>query len=318
MEQIDILLATYNGQKYLNEQLDSILNQTYNNFRLIISDDASSDDTKKILEEYKKKDSRIEVYYHEENLGYVKNFEFLLSKVENEIYALADQDDIWLQNKIENSVKSLNENNADLYFCDLLLINDEGKEIGNSFWKEKGFYKKVLKDKNYKGLLLNNYITGCTIVTKKKFLKDILPIPQNAKYMIHDYWIAIVTSQKGKIVYSKEPFIKYRQHEENQVGYKMKSKELGSLEEIRNMFIDVKIEHFEIFNEHKELFDNNMQKQNEKALKYYERLKQTKKINFRNWGLFYKMYKYENFKYFIANFVILNIPALARLVYKKG
>ena len=143
MEQIDILLATYNGQKYLNEQLDSILNQTYNNFRLIISDDASSDDTKKILEEYKKKDSRIEVYYHEENLGYVKNFEFLLSKVENEFYALADQDDIWLQNKIENAVKSLNENNADLYFCDLLLINDEGKEIGNSFWKEKGFYKKV-------------------------------------------------------------------------------------------------------------------------------------------------------------------------------
>ena len=83
MDKIDILLATYNGEKYLKEQLDSILNQTYSNFRLIISDDCSNDNTKHILEEYKQKDNRIEVYYQNENLGYVKNFEFLLEKVYN-------------------------------------------------------------------------------------------------------------------------------------------------------------------------------------------------------------------------------------------
>ena len=74
MEQIDILLATYNGEKYLKEQLDSILSQTYSNFRLLISDDCSKDGTRKILEEYEKKDKRIQVFFQEKNLGYVKNF----------------------------------------------------------------------------------------------------------------------------------------------------------------------------------------------------------------------------------------------------
>ena len=184
MKQTDILLATYNGEKYLSKQLDSILKQTYKNFRLIISDDCSIDNTKKILEEYKLKDDRIIVYYQNQNLGYVKNFEFLLSKVESEFYALADQDDIWLENKIEVAINTLKENNADLYFSDLTLINDNGEIIGNSFWKEKGFYKKVLKDKSYKGLLLNNYVTGCTIVTKKKFLENILPQNQLNKQTI--------------------------------------------------------------------------------------------------------------------------------------
>ena len=80
-EQVDILLATYNGEKYLKELLDSILNQTYKNIRLIISDDCSKDNTREILEEYAKKDSRIVLYAQEHNLGYVKNFEFLLEKV---------------------------------------------------------------------------------------------------------------------------------------------------------------------------------------------------------------------------------------------
>ena len=79
MEKVDILLATYNGEQYLREQLDSIMCQTYSNFRLIISDDCSSDSTKEILEEYVEKDKRIIVFSQEKNLGVVKNFEFLLN-----------------------------------------------------------------------------------------------------------------------------------------------------------------------------------------------------------------------------------------------
>ena len=99
-EKIDILMATYNGEKYLKEQIESILNQTYKNIRLIISDDASKDSTPQILEEYRKKDSRIEIYLNKENRGVVKNIEFLLEKVEDEFYMLADQDDVWLQLKV--------------------------------------------------------------------------------------------------------------------------------------------------------------------------------------------------------------------------
>ena len=103
-EKIDILMATYNGEKYLKEQIESILNQTYKNIRLIISDDASKDSTPQILEEYRKKDSRIEIYLNKENRGVVKNIEFLLEKVEDKFYMLADQDDVWLPLKVEKSI----------------------------------------------------------------------------------------------------------------------------------------------------------------------------------------------------------------------
>ena len=109
MEKIDILMATYNGEKYIKQQLDSILNQTYNEFNLIISDDASLDGTISILKEYQNKDSRIKVFKQDKNLGVVENFEFLLKQVTNEFFMLADQDDIWEKDKIEKSITKLKE-----------------------------------------------------------------------------------------------------------------------------------------------------------------------------------------------------------------
>ena len=317
MDKIDILMATYNGERYLKEQIESILKQTYSNFRLIISDDCSTDSTRNILEEYHQKDNRIEIYYQDKNLGYIKNFEFLLNKVENNFYMLADQDDIWISDKIEKSMKKLEQEKADLVFCDLMLINQNGEKIADSFWKEKKFNKKIKKDKSKKGLRLNNYITGCTILSKKEFLKEILPIPPNTKYLIHDYWIAIILSLKGKIVYIEEPLVKYRQHGDNQVGYKMKSKELKNVDEIRNIFIDVKIELFSIYCEHYKLFDTKEQQINQKALEYFKKLKKQKNIYWKNWLFFMRLYHYENFMYKIANFIILNVPVIAKLIYKR-
>ena len=94
---IDILMATYNGEKYLREQIDSILNQTFKDFNLIICDDCSKDSTWQILEEYQKKDSRIKIIKNEKNLGYNKNFEKLLSFVKSDYFMLSDQDDFWLE-----------------------------------------------------------------------------------------------------------------------------------------------------------------------------------------------------------------------------
>ena len=95
-ETVDILLATYNGEKYVIEQIESILHQTYKNIRLLISDDCSTDDTRQILEQYQKKDNRIEIFFQEKNLGYIRNFAFLLNQVKNKYYMLSDQDDVWL------------------------------------------------------------------------------------------------------------------------------------------------------------------------------------------------------------------------------
>lgn len=317
MEKVDILLATYNGEKYLKEQLDSILNQTYLNFRLLISDDCSTDNTKKILEEYRKNDNRIELYYQKENLGVIKNFEFLLKKVENNYYMFADQDDIWKKNKIEKSIKKIQDENCDLVYSDLEVVDENLNIKYESYWKLKGFYKKIKKYNNFESLYLNNFITGCTIISKKELINKVLPLPNISKYVLHDYWLALIISQYGKISYIEEPLIKYRQHKSNNIGSKKKSSELKSIDEIRNLFIEVKKEHFKVFIENEEKFiDDKVKSLNKKALNYYEMLEKKKNINFRSWTLFLKLYKYEGFSYKMQNFVILNMPIIAKILFK--
>ena len=157
-EKIDIIIPTYNGEKFLSQQLDSIINQTYKNIRIIISDDCSKDSTQEILKEYKEKDSRIEIYLQEENLGVVKNVEFLLNKVENNFYMLSDQDDIWLPNKIEKTFEKLQQEQADLVFGDLEVVDENLNTIYESFWKYMCLNKKIHKYVNsYKLNYLYNW-----------------------------------------------------------------------------------------------------------------------------------------------------------------
>ena len=254
MEKINILMATYNGRRYLKKQIDSILNQTFSDFRLLISDDASTDSTLKILEEYEKKDSRVEIYSHEKNMGVVENFEFLINKVRSEYFMFADQDDVWEPDKIEKSLRKLEETASDLVYTDLEVVDNKLNQIEPSFWKQKGFYNKIIKYNNFESLYLNNYINGCTMLCKSSWINEFLPLPKNSKYVIHDYWIALVVSHRGKMAYIEKPTIKYRQHGNNQVGSSRKSDTLETLDEIRNLFLQVKIEHFETFIKNEKVF----------------------------------------------------------------
>ena len=317
MEQIDILLTTYNGEKYLKEQIDSILNQTYTNFRLLISDDCSKDSTIKILKEYEQKDNRIKVFLQEKNLGYVKNFEFLLTKVENEIYALSDQDDVWNNDKVEKTYKKLKEEDADLVFTDLEIVNEKLKTINSSFNDYMFLSRKIKKYyKDYRLQYLYNCITGCTLMSKKKYLEKIIPIPMDSKYVIHDTWIGLIVALNGKIAYLDEATIKYRQHGNNQVGSNHTSHKYTKLNQVRELFIEVKYQLFNTYINNSSIFTKDLQKQNEKALKYFKMLKNKKYINFRGWNVFYKLYKTETFKYYIENFIILNLPILASITFK--
>lgn len=317
MEKVDILLATYNGEQYLREQLDSIMCQTYSNFRLLISDDCSSDSTKEILEEYVEKDKRIIVFSQEKNLGVVKNFEFLLKRVENKYFMFSDQDDIWNENKIEKSIKVIEETESDLIYSDLEVVDSSLNVTYSSYWKLKGFYKKIVKYNNFESLYLNNFITGCTMLSKKELIEEFLPLPNTSKFVLHDYWIPLILSQKHKITYIEEPLIKYRQHKNNKVGSKKKTDELKSIDEIRKLFIQVKKEHFTVFIENEEKFiDDKIKKLNKQALEYYEMLEKKKNFNFRKWGLFFKLYKYESFVYVMENFMILNMPFITKILYK--
>ena len=316
MEKVDILLATYNGEKYLREQIDSILNQTHTEFRLLISDDGSTDGTIEILKEYKEKDGRIEVFFQENNLGVVKNFEFLLEKVEAKYYMFSDQDDIWKERKIEKSLNKIEEG-YDLVYSDLEVVDENLNVTYSSYWKLKGIYNKIKKYNNFESLYLNNFITGCTIISKKELINSFLPLPNSSKFVLHDYWVSLIISQNGKIAYIEEPLIKYRQHKNNKVGSKKKSDELKSIDEIRNLFIQVKKEHFKVFIENEDKFKSEDVKiLSKKALEYYEMLETKKNINFKGWGLFIKLYKYEGLSYSLQNFAILNLPVLTKILYK--
>lgn len=314
-EKIDVLMATYNGEKYLKEQIESILNQTYKNIQLIISDDCSTDGTREILKQYEQND-KIKIFYQEKNLGYIKNFEFLLKNVENELYMLSDQDDVWKEEKIEKSVEKLKTENLDLVFGDLEVVDENLNTIYESFNEYMKLDRKIKKYiGDYRLQYLYNCITGCTILSKKKYLDKIMPIPSNSKHMPHDYWIGLMISLDGKIGYMDEKYIKYRQHGNNQIGTDKISHKFKKLEQVRDLFIDVKLGIFTTYVENEEKFPDELKKQNRQAFEYYQMLKNKKNFNFKGWNIFYKLYRTEPFLYFIENFTILNMPFFARIIF---
>lgn len=314
---IDILMATYNGEKYLREQISSILDQTYSDFRLLISDDFSQDSTREILNEYVQKDSRVIVFVQKKNLGVCKNFEYLMKKVENEYFMFADQDDFWQKDKIEKCIEKIKNEDCDLVYSNLEVVNQDLQLLNKSYWKVKGFEKKVKKYNNFESLYLNNYITGCTMLVKSKWIDKILPLPHNSKYILHDYWTALVISKIGKIAYVDESLVKYRQHKDNEVGSKRKTDSINNFEEMRNLFIDVKLDHFKIFKDNKNIFeDKKINELSDISYTYFEHLKKVKKISFKGTKLFWKLYKYEEFNYAFQNYLILNIPILAKPLFK--
>ena len=314
-------MATYNGEKYLQEQIDSILEQSYGNFRLLISDDMSQDGTREILNKYVEKDKRVVVFLQEKNLGVMQNFEFLMKQVESEYFMFSDQDDVWQKDKIQKSVNQLEQTDCDLVYSDLEVVSQDLELVCKSYWKLKGFEKKIKKYNNFESLYLNNFVTGSTMLVKAKFLKKILPLPHKSKYILHDYWTALVVSKFGKMSFVDEPLVKYRQHGKNQIGSKKKSDEIQDFNQMRNLFIDVKKDHFKTFIQNSEIFeDEEIENLNKKCYEYFQSLKNVKKWDLKNRKLFWKLYQYENLSYAFQNFLILNMPALALPLFrmKKG
>ena len=315
-EKIDVLLPTYNGEKYLREQIDSILNQTHQNINLIIADDRSKDSTINILKEYEKKDDRIRVFVHEKNQGVVKNIEFLLKLVECDYYMLADQDDVWLPEKIEKSLKKLKETNSDLIFGDLEVVDKDLKTIYTSFNDFMLLSRKIDKYINdYRLNYIYNCVTGCTVLAKKETIKNIIPIPKKSKYLIHDHWIGLMASIYGKVAYMPEKYIKYRQHGNNQVGTDKISHKFKKLDQVRELFINVKLGVFGTYVKNNNKFPNDIQNLNLEIYDYFKMIQNKKNFNFRKWSTFHKLYKTERFSYYVENFIIMNIPAVGKPLF---
>jgi hypothetical protein len=220
-----ILLATYNGQKYLSEQIQSIQRQTISNWTLLIRDDGSDDHSKEIVEKVAAKDSRIRLLDDEhEGRGTTKNFAALmqvaLTEAADAIF-FADQDDIWLPHKLASQLKYLQEMEEQystgtplLCYSDLEVVDHNLQQIHPSFMR----YEKLRHEPHnpIHVLLTQNLVTGCSVVINRKLLEFATPIPNGI--ILHDWWLAICAAACGRIGYIDRPLVQYRQHSKNQIG----------------------------------------------------------------------------------------------------
>jgi glycosyltransferase involved in cell wall biosynthesis len=220
---IAILMATYNGEKFLGQQIQSILDQTYVNWELWIRDDLSTDRSVEIIKAYSKHDHRINLIESKGiNLGVLGNFSKLLSlQLPCNYFMFCDQDDIWNPDKIKLSLTMLIDREKTygaeipiLINTDLRMIDSENNILSESFFKDQKIKKKHSYPLNE--LVVENYVTGCTVLFNKPLLQAAMPIPE--KVIMHDWWFALVAASRGKIETLSEVTVNYRQHSNNLVG----------------------------------------------------------------------------------------------------
>ena len=218
---IAILMATYNGEKYLGEQIDSLLAQTYKDWHLYIHDDGSTDNTQAILREYAQKHSNIYVLEYESQRGAMRNFLSLLQRVEADYYMFCDQDDVWLKEKVELSFKEMKRQEAAfqgkpiIVYTDLYVTDAALNITCNSFWQEICLHPEFIT--TFDEMAASTAVTGCAMLFNRQ-VKDSVVFPATYATM-HDAWITACTLRKnGKIFPISQQLIYYRQHEDNRVG----------------------------------------------------------------------------------------------------
>lgn len=217
MVKIGIVLATYNGEKYLSQMLDSLIAQTRPADFIVAVDDGSKDSTASILESYKDR-LPLQITRFPQNQGHRAAFSKALELArpnlgENDLIALADQDDIWLPQKLEILEKALQKNNATLVFGDAQVVDGSGNIIADS-WRK---YSKIEVENSMEQQIAGiNNVTGCLTLFKAGLLQKILPIP--AGVTVHDRWIAMMAQKFGTVFAQDTAVVKYRIHGENSVG----------------------------------------------------------------------------------------------------
>ena len=198
------MLSTYNGERFLQAQIDSLLQQTYTNTEIIISDDQSVDGTKEILQSYEK-DTMFRITYQPENLGAIANFEFAARQARGAYICFCDQDDIWLPEKIEKLYQAIGD--RWLVYSDSILIDEQGQ----SLQKQLSDLRNMYSGNDTRGFIFSNVVWGHAMLINKKLLPYILPIPAGIP---HDIWFAVKATTLTGIQYLDLPLTLYRQHAE--------------------------------------------------------------------------------------------------------
>lgn len=241
--EVVVLMATYNGEAYVAEQIDSIINQTYNFWRLIIRDDGSTDSTVQILSDYANIDDRIEVISDNiGNIGQLLNFNELMKNVNKAQYIMfCDQDDWWYPTKIECSVNLLisKEEGGDgkkipcMVYSNFEVVDAKLQHKYDAYISSFQYDNKEMATR----LLVQNWIYGCTLIINRQLLEYCIPVPLEAEN--HDRWVATIASLVGEIHYLNDKTVKHRLHSNNVTTREDTTKFKHRLRRVANRFCTI-------------------------------------------------------------------------------
>lgn len=229
---VSVVMCTYNGEKFLEEQLKSILNQTYPIYELIIQDDGSIDKSMDILRKFSQNNANICVFRNKKRKGFRANFSSAIDLASGDFIALSDQDDIWDRNKIEILLSYLINKKYSLVHSDATLIDKQGGILYNSFFTYSSIPVELCFDDYLFG---KNNVTGCTCMFTADLKKYIYPFP--SFYYYHDAWIALIVKRFGCIYFCPKTLVAYRQHDSNVIGVGKNKR--TSLKELFNKGLDM-------------------------------------------------------------------------------
>lgn len=225
MERIDVLLAVFNGEKFIKEQIESILDQTYKPLHLIIRDNCSDDSTATIVKKFCVKfPDRITFISSPKNQGVIGNFAALMEETKSNYVMFSDADDQWNKDKVQKTFEKMRElenlygkTKPLLVHTDLTVVDKNLSAIHPSFWQYSNICPKI--GNSLTKQLVQNTITGCTTLINRSLLDLALPILDDVIVM-HDWWLGLIASAFGKIDFVNEPTMLYRQHGKNDTGAK--------------------------------------------------------------------------------------------------
>ena len=231
---VSVAMATYNGEKFITDQLNSIFNQTYSNIEIVITDDNSTDNTVSIIKELQEKHNNIILFKKEKNSGVTETFENSIKNCKGEFIAISDQDDVWQSGKIETLLGEIG--NEDAVYSNSLLVDKNGVSLSKEF-------REIMNLKSYYSgapFLLSNCVPGHTILMKNGFAKKILPFPSNIMF---DRWISFCAASNNGIKFVDKLLVLYRQHDTNTIGagkYKNKRRRESAAEKFHKKSEELK------------------------------------------------------------------------------
>ena len=203
---ISVALCTYNGERFLREQMDSLLVQTYGNFEIIAVDDCSTDQTLSILREYESRDRRVSVHVNPANLGFRENFERAMSLCRGALISPCDQDDIWLPEKLELLQQALGD--CAMAYCDSDIIDEHGRSLSRPMSSRCN----MVSTNDAAVFAAANCVAGHAMLFRRELLARAFPVPDCFYY---DWWLAAIAATAGGVTYVDRQLVKYRFHDSN-------------------------------------------------------------------------------------------------------